>query len=33
MATFPTPGRYLLYLDFSVDGTVRTAPFTVEVRS
>ena len=31
MATFPTPGRYLLYLDFSVDGTVRTAPFTVEV--
>jgi hypothetical protein len=33
MATFPTPGRYLLYLDFSVDGTVRTAPFTVEVTS
>ena len=31
MATFPTPGRYLLYLDISVDGTVRTAPFTVEV--
>jgi hypothetical protein len=31
MATFPTPGRYLLYLDFSVDGTVRTAPFTVDV--
>jgi hypothetical protein len=30
-ATFPTPGRYLLYLDFSVDGQVRTAPFTVEV--
>ncbi|MGH8774717.1 MAG: hypothetical protein ACRDWI_05930 [Jiangellaceae bacterium] len=31
MATFPTPGRYLLYLDFSVDGQVRTAPFTVDV--
>jgi hypothetical protein len=25
----PTPGRYLLYLDFQVDGTVHTASFTV----
>lgn len=30
-ATFPTPGRYRLFLDVKVDGTVRTAPFTVEV--
>jgi hypothetical protein len=29
--TFPTPGRYRLFLDVKVDGTVRTAPFTVEV--
>ncbi len=26
----PTEGRYLLYLDFQVDGQVRTAPFTVD---
>lgn len=26
----PTTGRYLLYLDFQVDGEVRTAAFTVE---
>lgn len=27
---FPTEGRYFLYLDFQVDGQVRTAAFTVE---
>ncbi len=27
---FPTPGAYRLFLDFSVDGTVHTADFTVE---
>lgn len=27
---FPTAGRYFLYLDFQVDGVVRTAAFTVE---
>lgn len=27
----PTPGRYRLFLDFSVDGTVRTADFTVDI--
>lgn len=26
---FPTAGRYFLYLDFQVDGVVRTAAFTV----
>ncbi|QJW38103.1 heavy-metal-associated domain-containing protein [Cellulosimicrobium protaetiae] len=26
----PTPGRYLLYLDFQVEGQVRTAAFVVE---
>ena len=26
----PTPGRYLLYLDFQVDGKVHTAPFVVD---
>ncbi len=26
----PTPGRYLLYLDFQVDGAVHTAPFVVD---
>ncbi len=26
----PTPGRYLLYLDFQVEGEVRTAAFVVE---
>jgi len=30
-ATFPTPGRYRLFLDVKVDGRVRTAPFTLEV--
>jgi hypothetical protein len=29
--TFPTPGRYRLYLDFSHGGQVRTAEFTVDV--
>ena len=28
MAEAPTPGRYLLYLDFQVDGQVHTATFT-----
>lgn len=31
MATFPTPGRYRLFLDFSIDGQVRTAAFSTEV--
>ena len=30
-ATFPTAGRYRLFLDVSIDGQVRTAPFTVDV--
>ncbi|MDQ3483826.1 MAG: FixH family protein [Actinomycetota bacterium] len=30
-AQFPTPGTYRLFLDISMDGTVRTAAFTVEV--
>lgn len=30
MAEAPTPGRYLLYLDFQVDGQVHSAPFVVE---
>jgi hypothetical protein len=30
-ATFPTAGRYLLFLDFEVGGQVRTAAFTLEV--
>lgn len=29
-ATAPTPGRYLLYLDFQVDGQVRTAPLVMD---
>ena len=29
--TFPTAGRYRLYLNFAHDGEVRTAEFTVEV--
>jgi hypothetical protein len=29
-AEAPTPGRYLLYLDFRVDGVVHTAPFVVD---
>ena len=28
--TAPTPGRYLLYLDFQVDGQVHTAPFVLD---
>ena len=30
-AEFPTAGLYRLFLDFSLDGTVRTASFTVVV--
>lgn len=30
-ATFPTAGRYRLYLQFKHEGTVHTAEFTVEV--
>jgi hypothetical protein len=30
-AELPTPGTYHLFLDFSIDDTVRTAAFTVEV--
>ncbi|MEO8267266.1 MAG: hypothetical protein ABI706_17325 [Ilumatobacteraceae bacterium] len=30
-AAFPTPGTYRLFLDFSIDGAVRTAAFTIEV--
>ncbi len=30
-AQAPTPGRYLLYLDFQVDGKVHTATFQVDV--
>ena len=30
LAEAPTRGRYLLYLDFQVDGTVHTAPFVVD---
>jgi hypothetical protein len=29
--SFPSPGAYRLFLDFAVDGTVRTADFTVQV--
>jgi len=29
-AEAPTPGRYLLYLDFQVDGKVHSAPFVVD---
>ncbi|GAA0350164.1 hypothetical protein [Micropruina glycogenica] len=31
-AEAPTPGRYLLYLDFQVDGQVHTATFTTTAR-
>jgi hypothetical protein len=31
-ATFPTPGRYRLYLQFRHEGNVRTAEFTVVAR-
>jgi hypothetical protein len=30
MAEAPTTGRYLLYLDFQIDGQVRTAPFVLD---
>ena len=30
-APFPTPGKYRLFFDFSYDGSVRTASFTVDV--
>jgi hypothetical protein len=30
MTEVPTPGRYLLYLDFQVDGKVHSAPFVVD---
>jgi hypothetical protein len=30
VAELPTPGRYLLYLDFQVDGQVHSAPFVVD---
>ena len=29
MAEAPTPGRYLLYLDLQLDGTVHSLPFVV----
>ncbi len=31
-ATFPTAGRYRLFLQFKVDGRVQTVAFTQEVR-
>jgi hypothetical protein len=31
-AEVPTPGRYLLYLDFKVDGRVHTAEFVLEAK-
>ena len=30
MAEAPTAGRYLLYLDFQVEGKVHTAEFVVD---
>jgi hypothetical protein len=33
MATAPTPGRYLLFLDFQVDGRVHTAAFVVDAEA
>jgi len=30
-STFPTPGRYRLFLDILIDGQVCIAPFTVDV--
>jgi len=33
MAEAPTPGRYLLYLDFQVDGQVHTAEFVLDAAS
>jgi hypothetical protein len=29
---YPSPGRYALFFDFQVDGTVRTARFVVDHR-
>ena len=29
-ATAPSPGRYLLYLDFQIDGEVHTAPLVID---
>ena len=29
-AAAPTPGRYLLFLDFQVDGQVHTAPLVID---
>ena len=31
-ATFPTPGRYRLFLQFKIDGRVQTVAFTQEVQ-
>jgi hypothetical protein len=30
-AELPGPGSYRLFLEIQIDGTVRTAPFTLEV--
>ena len=30
-ASFPTPGTYRLFFDFSSDGEIHTASFTVDV--
>ncbi|MDQ5893763.1 MAG: hypothetical protein QG596_24 [Actinomycetota bacterium] len=32
MTAAPTPGRYLMYLDFKVDGDVHTAEFVLEAK-
>jgi len=32
-AEAPTPGRYLLYLDFRVDGKVHSAPFVLDAQA
>ena len=32
MTETPTPGRYLMYLDFKVDGSVHTAEFVLEAK-
>lgn len=31
-ANAPSPGRYLIYVDFQVDGQVHTAPFVIDAR-
>lgn len=33
VATFPTAGRYTLYAQFSVDGSIKTFPITVDVNN